>query len=539
MFSERTALIAAILANPEEDTPRLACADWFEEQGDEASVARAEFIRTQIERENLEPGDLRQGELHARELRLLKQYAKVWCGSHLVFNKARFRRGFIEYVHLHMRHFLFHRRQMLALEPVRDVSLTGWMRATDDLVQRVAACEEWKHIETLRIHHQGPHKSPRSNLVLLLESPHLTGLRSLRVPMLALNADARRRFERSPAARRVRELTLPSLDTYPDDPGHWLSDGGPLQPWENLRSLRLRDYSVRPELLTRLSAMLFWNSLTDLDIHLGRSPAEHIDALRSRLPNSLQSLRLCGSEPWEGGAAPGGLFRRIAELPLRKLHLQNIPLTVDDLRSLLGPSSRCELQELTLSRCGLTQELAWIIAESDKLRGVRVLDLSGNWDAAPEVVDTIFASDHLPQSVTRLNLLGTRLGAGAVATLASEKWSNLRSLELTGEGIPEAVLHHLFRSTTFQNLASFVYESGFGSQATPITPLLASALVQLPNLASVRIDNLVDDPDVTNMLVASVSPAWTMIYGDDRDIAGVFHPSNLPPLDEYQTGADQ
>ncbi|MBA4188457.1 MAG: hypothetical protein C0467_10670 [Planctomycetaceae bacterium] len=539
MFSDRTALIAAILANPEEDTPRLACADWFEEQGDEASVARAAFIRTQIERENLEPGDLRQGELHARELRLLKQYAKVWCGSHFVFSKARFRRGFIEYVHLHMRHFLFHRRQMLALEPVRDVSLTGWMRATDDLVQRVAACEEWKHIETLRIHHQGPHKSPRSNLVLLLESPHFTRLRSLRVPMLALNADARRRFERSPAVRSVRELTLPHLDTYPDDPGHWLSDGGPLEPWENLRSLRLREYWVRPELLTPLSEMPFWNELTELDISLGWSRADQIDALRSRLPNSLRCLRLTGGEQWEGGEVAGLLFRRIGGLPLRKLHLHNMPLTADELRSLLDQSSRCELQELTLSRCGLTQEHAWIIAESDRLRGVQVLDLSGNWDTSQSVIDTIFASDYLPESVTRLNLLGTRLGGGAVATLASDKWSSLRMLELTGEGIPEAVLRHLFRSTTFQRLATFVYDSGFRGEATPITPLLASALVQLPNLASLRIENLVDDPDVTDTLAASESPAWTMVYGDDRDVAGVFHPSNLPPLDEYQTGADQ
>src|SRR5919201_1244410 len=102
MSTERASLIAAILEAPDDDDCRLVCADWF--------------------------------------------------GQHFAFKKVRFRRGFIEYAHLHMRHFLHHRRQLLALEPVRDVRLTGWYRAPDDLVRRVAGCEEWQCIETLRIH---------------------------------------------------------------------------------------------------------------------------------------------------------------------------------------------------------------------------------------------------------------------------------------------------------------------------------------------------------------------------------------------------
>ena len=109
------------------------------------------------------PDDVRHSELQARELRLLKRYAPVWCGSHFVFRKVRFRRGFIEYVHLHLRHFLHHRRQLLALEPIRDVSLTGWKRAPDHLVRRVAGCAEWQCIETLRIHPPG---APQRNATL-------------------------------------------------------------------------------------------------------------------------------------------------------------------------------------------------------------------------------------------------------------------------------------------------------------------------------------------------------------------------------------
>ena len=81
MSTARPAVIAAIREAPDDDAPRLVCADWFEEQGDEASVARAEFIRTQIERARLPADDPRQSELQARELRLLRRHAADWCGS--------------------------------------------------------------------------------------------------------------------------------------------------------------------------------------------------------------------------------------------------------------------------------------------------------------------------------------------------------------------------------------------------------------------------------------------------------------------------
>ena len=84
MSADRAALVAGILASPEDDAPRLVCADWFEEQGDPASVARAEFIRTQVERANLPPTDPRQSELEARELRLLKRHGAAWTGSHML-----------------------------------------------------------------------------------------------------------------------------------------------------------------------------------------------------------------------------------------------------------------------------------------------------------------------------------------------------------------------------------------------------------------------------------------------------------------------
>ena len=50
MQSDRDALLAGILADPDADLPRLVFADWLEETGHPANCARAEYIRLAIER---------------------------------------------------------------------------------------------------------------------------------------------------------------------------------------------------------------------------------------------------------------------------------------------------------------------------------------------------------------------------------------------------------------------------------------------------------------------------------------------------------
>lgn len=44
-MSDEAAFLNAILANPEDDAPRLAYADWLEEQGDSAADAKAVYLR--------------------------------------------------------------------------------------------------------------------------------------------------------------------------------------------------------------------------------------------------------------------------------------------------------------------------------------------------------------------------------------------------------------------------------------------------------------------------------------------------------------
>jgi uncharacterized protein (TIGR02996 family) len=65
----RDALLRAIAAAPDDDTPRLVFADWLDEYGDAHDRSHAELIRAQIELARLPLHDDRRGELGAIEKR--------------------------------------------------------------------------------------------------------------------------------------------------------------------------------------------------------------------------------------------------------------------------------------------------------------------------------------------------------------------------------------------------------------------------------------------------------------------------------------
>jgi uncharacterized protein (TIGR02996 family) len=528
MSSDRRALVAAIRANPDDDTPRLVCADWFEEQGGESNATRAEFIRTQVKRAWLEPGDPRQSELEARELRLLRRHAADWCGSHFLFKKVRFRRGFIEYVHLHLQHFLHHRRQILDLEPIRDVSLTGWMRARDDLVRRVAACEEWNEIETLRLHNQGPHKWPRSNVVILIESPHLTRLKSLRLPSLELDAEARRRIERAPLLARLTELSLPLLNTYLSNPGPgpWLSEGGRDVAWANLQTLRINDGYLRPELITRLSEMPFWNRLRSLAVPLPYHQANDVLVrLRDRLPPSLEELRLVANHSPVQVPDAESFFERLSGVPLRALVLQWVPLTASALGRLLSAESRCELRALTLNGCRLTEQHAYVLANAPRMEQLESVHLH-DYPSIPAVAaiqSKLGKNPHL-----ELSIAGDGTGIGDLDQ--RDESVPIRSLALTVDRVSPRQVSHLLASLNLGHLARLSLDDR--EAALTVDRALAKQLAALPSLGYLKLMVGTVDDDARAILQGSESHLWTTLVTRDDPDSYPGDPNRIQPLDE-------
>jgi uncharacterized protein (TIGR02996 family) len=88
-MDDRRLLMAACIANPDEDTPRLALADWLEEHGDKHDQARAEFIRLQIEAHKLRETDPVRKKLDHRAQKILAQHREIWLAQ-LIQLAARF-----------------------------------------------------------------------------------------------------------------------------------------------------------------------------------------------------------------------------------------------------------------------------------------------------------------------------------------------------------------------------------------------------------------------------------------------------------------
>ncbi len=116
--------LAAIVANPDDDTLRLVYADWLEENGD---AERAEFIRLQIaEAQTRAPGS-------RRSMELLERNRKRWLIPGIPGSQV-FRRGFVEYLHISADDFLKHEAMIETAAPVVGLRLSVAAGRTSALV---------------------------------------------------------------------------------------------------------------------------------------------------------------------------------------------------------------------------------------------------------------------------------------------------------------------------------------------------------------------------------------------------------------------
>jgi uncharacterized protein (TIGR02996 family) len=147
-MDDEPALLAAIAAHPEEDTPRLAYADWLDEHAgglpEPASARiRAEFIRVQCEIKKLEGltrAELnRYVELYRRQDAILTYHRRDLLGplgdeitDTEIHGDVVFDRGFLATLLLDAERFLKHADGIAALKPLPDVRLSDvgpWIAA--------------------------------------------------------------------------------------------------------------------------------------------------------------------------------------------------------------------------------------------------------------------------------------------------------------------------------------------------------------------------------------------------------------------------
>jgi uncharacterized protein (TIGR02996 family) len=136
---EEAALLAAIAAHPEEDTPRLAYADWLDEHAGglpdpDAARIRAEFIRVQCELKKYEhlPSSQQQGyaDLYRRQDAILTRHRRDLLGplgeeltAVEMTRDVVFDRGFLKKLTLDAERFFKNADAIAVLKPLPEVSV--------------------------------------------------------------------------------------------------------------------------------------------------------------------------------------------------------------------------------------------------------------------------------------------------------------------------------------------------------------------------------------------------------------------------------
>ena len=325
------ALLAAIWERPHDDLPRLAYADWLDDQGAPEQVARAEFIRVQCELARLDGWDDGREPLEIRVRELWAEHGLGWPtglrwpnGNVRHARRDEYRRGFLHPRPLEGQADVLARRSpadLIAAAPLWDVRLYahGHPTAIDHILGRaerlaasggtraVALAGPRPHLRHLTLHNGDAtaagladviqaglagqlrrlglgffsHGPEQAGVVGALGGPAFVGLEHLEVTAVTCSLGP---FLATPLRHCPNHLTI-SIDT--------VSDAELLAGWELLRGVRWLELSAHspgwPAMLrSPLLADLRWLRLKGREY--GRSASRR--ALETLLdPAVLRNLR--------------------------------------------------------------------------------------------------------------------------------------------------------------------------------------------------------------------------------------------------------
>ena len=351
-MTDRDALLAAITADPDDDTPRLVYADWLDEH-DEGE--RAEFIRAQCRLEHLSP---RTNEAKRLTKRATELCAKLF--GHLAalgFTGLTFRRGFVGTITSGLLHFCDHAAALTA-EDAPAYSLTleederdATLRESDYEAYAAAAGDLGVHSELRRCVSLGLPCLGMDPTSYLFESEQLVNLRQLNFP----NNEAGPNIESiaSPTFTNLRWANFNYSNSAGGRPSIVpLAESLHLANLEHLDfgSNALHNYDAKA-----VAVAAQWTKLRFLCLSSGSFSAEATAALFNtpRLP-TLAELDVSHSfESFGETAKPEDYIHQIAGSPLlarlSKLWLRGNSITDDAAKALAAAPGDVKLTLLDLS----------------------------------------------------------------------------------------------------------------------------------------------------------------------------------------------
>lgn len=297
--------------DPQDDAPRLIYADWLDDRGDDASAARAELVRVQVELARLFPGCPRAVELAERERELLEWGERLWLGEWAdVLDGWTFRRGLVEAVRLDASVFLDRAADLFAVFPTLTVAKLS--RAAGHLPE-LAATPWLAHLRGLDL---SDNDLTGKDLACLTASRNICLLEALDLSDNPVGPCGAELVGNPTFADELRELHLARCGLGPDGLARLL--GGYAPPW---RRLDLSGNDLTPRNVARLTESPVLRRVVSLD--LSYNPVGDAGATilaTSPAAAGLVGLGLCATDLGDRGLAA---IAESANLPaLRSLDLR-------------------------------------------------------------------------------------------------------------------------------------------------------------------------------------------------------------------------
>jgi uncharacterized protein (TIGR02996 family) len=301
-------LLNAIVAHPDDDTPRLVYADWLEEHGD---PDRAEFIRLQCEYARVGPHAPGARALAGRADELWAEHGHWWLprrGPRI--DSCRCRRGFPEYVSIPAGGFLYRGGRLFEAAPITSLVLND----LGDRMARVARSPLLNRLRSLTVCDDEAERGIGERIGPLFDSRHVDGLSRLSFCWGRIGAAAAAGLAGSARLAGLRVLDLRGCDLGDEGVETLLA-----APWApNLTSLALDDNGVTDAGVRALAAAPRLRGLRELSLVDNRVTDAGARALAgSTTLGSLRYLDVFGNEIGDTGvAALGGLPARVTTLVL-------------------------------------------------------------------------------------------------------------------------------------------------------------------------------------------------------------------------------
>jgi uncharacterized protein (TIGR02996 family) len=417
-MTDDQALLAAIREHPDDDTPRLAYADWLDEHGGPLDRDRAEFIRLQIE---LHPrrGEPETPELAARRKRAaaLERRFKPRLAAPIIGKKGPLHgphaftnvtRGFVSRVGGHAANWVANGDRVFDLAPVTNVGIDD---LTDATLAGVLASAWVARPDTLEL-------GSAFERFLLEEGEQPAGGR--------------------PDFARFARVTLPRLKFLWFSAGRLAERGAAkvaaADPTPNVETLQFNETPLTPAAVRKLFGGKAFASVRTL--HLGECGLGTPGLAALAGCRALAGVTDLGLPYHDIDADGFAALTAAAFWPtLESIKLAPARLGVEGVRALAARPHG--LRELNLERCAIPAEGARVLAAGNALRGVEDLNLGTN-PIGDEGLIALLGSPHVA-GLRGLGVNNCGIGpAGAEALAGCPALEGLESLAIYGNPLTAA-----------------------------------------------------------------------------------------------------